>query len=122
MDIRSYTLGLFDGEGCVSAYVNHGHWTVVATLVIGSKAAVDLMKETWGGSVHVRPGTSVGGLVMCQWNASGRNAVEFFRYGAEHALVKREQMRLGLELAERIAHRHRKGRKQFGTTDYCGGR
>ena len=96
-------MGVFDGEGCISAYMSrHGRWSLTICATLASEPVIDLFRAAWGGGKHKVKKLTVGGLQLFTWHISASTAIPFLEYAAQHALVKRQQAILGLSLAKEM--------------------
>lgn len=112
IDIKSYLMGVFDGEGCVSAYRQRGNVALTISVEMASEPITSLFREVWGGNLHVRPKPTAGGLVMHSWYIGARAAIPFLGYACENSLAKRRQAAIALELAENMA-KYSAGRRRL---------
>ncbi len=105
IDIDSYLLGVFDGEGCISGGMDKRdkRWFLGATVALASEPICRLFQSRWGGGCTSRSQPTTGGLILWQWQLSGGRAAEFLEIVARCCLVKQEQARLGLSLAQNMA-------------------
>lgn len=102
MDPIAYTIGLFDGEGCVSvASMKRGGWTLRAVVQMDQEAPIRLMQQVWGGVVYQRATTR--GVRPWVWQASAQAARPLFAALAEHSLTKRRQAEIALQIADEMA-------------------
>jgi hypothetical protein len=104
MDERSYVIGLFDGEGCISTYKNKGSWTLDVVIVMGGpEELMQRVVRVWGGHYYLRSQITAGGLRLWQWKASGRFARAVLADVAELGIAKRAQALLGVQLLDLLA-------------------
>lgn len=101
-DVRSYLLGVFDGEGCIATARTtdrRRYWYLHVTVSMTAKDVIDLFLQTWGGSYHQRKSRNPVSPPLHDWSLSAAKAIPFLEFAAEHSIAKREQCRLALILA-----------------------
>lgn len=109
MDAKSYLMGIFDGEGSITAYRNVWSWRAKTTVVMTQAEAVLMFKDVWGGTYFQRAMRTKNGLIVHGWTVSGKSAIPFLEYAAENALIKRGQAIAALELTRSTAQWLEKG-------------
>lgn len=104
MELGSYLMGVFDGEGCITAGRNaRGGWSLHVSVTMASETIVRLFQERWGGGVGKRSKITSGGLTLWSWQITGATAIPFLHYAIAHSYTKRQQAVVGLALAESTA-------------------
>jgi hypothetical protein len=115
-DNRSYLLGIFDGEGCVTTGRNNQgvpRWWLSLSVGMTSREVIEMFRAEWGGGVSARTKPTAGGLILYTWAISATNAIPFLEYAVQHSVVKHRQCVIALQMARNIAKYswagHRKG-------------
>lgn len=110
-DVRSYLLGIFDGEGCISGGRNKdGRWSLQVSVCMASESICRLFQSVWGGSVTMRNKPTVGGLMLWQWQQPhGASGIEFLEFVAARSMTKAMQARAAIPLAQNIAKYSQRG-------------
>jgi hypothetical protein len=105
-DVRSYLLGVFDGEGCIATCRTtdrRRYWYLKATVSMTAKDVIDLFLQTWGGNYHKRKSRNPVSPPLHDWSLSAAAAIPFLEFAAEHSIAKSEQCRIALTLARSMA-------------------
>jgi len=118
-DLDSYLAGFFDGEGCVSvqfksSYRGRGPYTRLVVSVGGiDRRPLGMLQERFGGSV----GRYASGdkRVIFQWFVSGSSAIPALMVLSKQCVIKAEQARLGLEIAQLMLKTRSSGRRKANT-------
>lgn len=105
IDVRSYLMGIFDGEGCITGGYDKrdGRYFLVVGVCMASEPITRLFAATWGGTYGPRARLTVGGLTLWDWRNHSAQAAPFLAYAAEHSISKRQQATLALGLAANIS-------------------
>ena len=104
MDIDSYLLGVFDGEGSVTTgRGGEGGWFVGVGVTMASEPICRLFQERFGGGVTRQKRLTVGGLQLWTWQLGGSKTIPILELLETQSLVKREQAILGLRMARSMA-------------------
>lgn len=126
-DTKLYLMGIFDGEGCICpSFRKDGYIALFVTVSMASEDVIDLFCATWGGSKGIREGQKKGYLRRYTWTMTGSTSIEFLQYVSEHSIVKVNQARYGLLLAQdllryrgnRIGINNHGGERLFTNEDY----
>jgi hypothetical protein len=105
VDTRSYLIGIFDGEGCITAgFHRTGSTYLIASVTMCSEPVVRLFKVHYNrGGITVRSKPTVGGLTLWTWQVTGASAIPILEDLVSTSLVKRDQAVLALQLARNMA-------------------
>jgi hypothetical protein len=105
-----YFAGLFDGEGCIrigkwsKPNSTHVRYSLHATLGVNYLPVIQLMHETYGGSIsenrHDLRGPN--NRIVFIWTGASRVAAEFLHRVSPYLVIKREQAAVALRLQEHI--------------------
>ena len=122
----AYFAGFFDGEGCVCIYQSRGprdrrdtgRTTIRISVANTNKEVLDQFSTAFGGKVgksgHTKPRLGRDGLQMWHWGIQGLKCKQFLQAIRPYAVVKAEQIRLGLEYLDFCEKRAQ--RKERGTS------
>lgn len=108
-DVKSYLLGVFDGEGCIGTGRQPAkkdgsyNWFLNVTVGMASEEIVRLFIETWGGNYHKRSKLTTGGLTLHTWHLGSARAIPFLQYVAKYGIYKKDQAVIALKLARNMA-------------------
>jgi len=120
----AYFAGFFDGEGCVCIYQSRGprdrkdtgRTTISVSVANTNKEVLDQFSAAFGGKVgthgHTKPRPGRDRLRMWNWAIQGLKCKPFLEAIRPYAVVKSEQIRLGLEyldFCEKRAERKERG-------------
>lgn len=95
----AYLVGLFDGEGCITAVRRRpGDSYVHVQVTIASETVVRRFESRFGGAVTFRPRATAGGLTLWTWRITGHASRDVLRLLAGHSLTKRQQAQLGIQM------------------------
>jgi hypothetical protein len=96
--IVSYCAGFLDGEGCIYARTRGHSAQVTFSAVQIAIEPLILLRETFGGTVQAN-GRTKSGSIIYRWALYSRDDLEpAFAELLPHMRLKREQVRLALEL------------------------
>ncbi len=109
MDIR-YAAGLFDGEGYVRvarwAKPNslHVRYQVVGGIGMTYLPVIEALRDQFGGSLNENRHDlrNPRARIQFTWHIASQTAASFFRKILPHLVVKRDEVRLALELQDSI--------------------
>jgi hypothetical protein len=115
IDLRSYLIGVFDGEGCITAGFNKngGTYLIVSVTMCAEAVVRTFHRHYRSGNVGYRSQRTAGGLVLWYWQVTGATAIPLLEDLASVALVKRDQAILALALARNMARYARSRRDGF---------
>lgn len=90
-ELRFWTGGMIDGDGCISADIKHGLRVSVKQAELGWLTLYRL-QEMYGGQVHLNKEACGTHQAQKTWYLSGRNALFFCREMQNYVHLKRAQM------------------------------
>ena len=93
-----YCAGFFDGEGSVGVYSRRYVCTVSNTDIRPLKKFI----EMWGGKLHIQQKSKLKGANMdvFHWHLYGQNCRDFLNEIYPHTIVKKDQIKLFLEVLD----------------------
>jgi hypothetical protein len=104
-DVRSYLVGVFDGEGCITAgFARDGSTYLVASVTMASETIVRLFHGYYQcGGVTCRSKLSAGGLRLWTWQVFGGSSRPVLADIAALGLEKQRQAQIASALAANMA-------------------
>lgn len=103
-DIKSYLIGVFDGEGSISAYFSKkGNTSLSINLSMANEEIIDLFRQVWGGGKHKKKTLTTGGLQLYQWYICASNAIPFLEYAKDVSRAKNKQAEIALKIAQEMS-------------------
>jgi hypothetical protein len=98
-----YFAGFLDGEGTINVLIDsNANVTIQVWLVNTCRAPLDRALELFGGTLKDYPAKKVNCKPMHKWWIIGRNALPFLEAVQPYLLIKREQVRLALEIVRTL--------------------
>ena len=103
-----YAAGIADGEGYIGIVCTQNkrtvnpHFQVTVHVTNTNRVLVDWLYDRFGGAVHIRKKYNPNAKEQYRWFISSRAAYSFLSVIEPFVLLKREQVRLALELLDRI--------------------
>ncbi len=105
-----YLAGFIDGEGCIDLQVSHGKYIqprIRIGLAASSKFIIDMLKNSYGGSIHHRKSANADWQDAYTWQLNGyKNVCKFLRNIINHLFIKKEQARLILWMERNLKGRY----------------
>src|SRR6185437_16238748 len=106
----AYVAGLFDGEGWVRIATwhkpnsDHIRYQVIAGIGMTYHPVIKRLKEEYGGSIHENRHDlrNENNRIQFSWHIASQKAKVFFNRIYPHLIVKRDQVKLALELQDNI--------------------
>ena len=92
----AYAAGLFDGEGCVMAFINkENHKNFLVKIGNTNRDVVYWMKEKFGGFVYEQEPGGVRKRIFL-WRLNGRAAFDFAHAIYPYSIIKKAQIEMGM--------------------------
>jgi hypothetical protein len=112
LDESSYLMGIFDGEGWITAQAKpeRDRWSLTIGVTMGNEAVVKMFADRWGGRVN-RVKVKEGRMPLWRWQVGASKALPFLRIAAQHCIVKKRHAEIAVMLGEELAKYNNESRK-----------
>lgn len=111
---NSYIAGFFDGEGTISIkhHKKSDTFQVVVTIVNTDLNILEIIKNKFGGDIHVMYRSKNSHKTGYTWRISSRMAFKFLKEINPYSIIKKTRIKIALSFQERII-------KKIGLKDMC---